>query len=302
MTDIAATFDKAAFKESMSGLIERVNAAMPTLLPPDNPFISDVHEASLYSLLGGGKRIRPLLVMLTCEAAGGTIESAVPIGCAWEFVHTYSLVHDDLPAMDNDRLRRGRPTTWVQYGEALAILAADGLLTEAFAIIATHSPTAAIARDLVRELANAAGIRGMVGGQAADIRCEGAAPDAGNLRFIHEHKTGALLKSAVRAGARLGGAEGDVLAALDEYGDALGLAFQVVDDMLDATSTDAELGKTAGKDAEQQKLTYLSVYGLERSREIADELIGRALAAVEPLGARGAKLAQLALYVRHRSN
>ena len=302
MTDITATFDKAAFKESMSELIDRVNECMPTLLPENNAFIEDVHEASLYSLMVGGKRIRPMLVMLACEAAGGTTDAALPIGCAWEFVHSYSLVHDDLPAMDNDQMRRGRPTTWVQYGEALAILAADGLLTEAFSIIAQHSPDAACARDVIRELADAAGIRGMVGGQAADIRCQGQKPDAENLLFIHAHKTGALLKSAVRAGARLGGAEGVVRTALDTYGDELGMAFQVVDDILDATSTDAELGKTAGKDAEQQKLTYIAVYGLDESRRIARDMIARALNAIEPLGERGERLKQLALYVLHRTN
>jgi geranylgeranyl diphosphate synthase, type II len=297
-------FDPASFKAAMAGLAQRIDECLPTLLPPAVAPAAVVHEAAVHALMAGGKRVRPMLVLLTCEAAGGDANSsaALAVACAWEFVHTYSLVHDDLPAMDNDELRRGQPTTWKKYDEATAILAGDALLTEAFAVVVRHAPTPEVGAALVRVLADGAGMRGMVAGQAADVAAEGQPPDADTLRFIHRHKTGALLQSAVRAGARLGGASDEKLTQLDEYGDSLGLAFQVVDDILDVTRSAEELGKTAGKDADQQKLTYPAVYGLDASRRMASDLIDRALAAVTLFGPSSSRLADMARFVLDRTH
>ncbi|MEZ6186748.1 MAG: polyprenyl synthetase family protein [Planctomycetota bacterium] len=270
-------------------------------LPGDDP--GQLFEATRYSALGGGKRVRPALCLLGAEAVGGSRERALPAACALEMIHVYSLVHDDLPAMDDDDLRRGRPTCHKAYSEWLAILVGDGLQTRAFETLALgYQDDPALGLDLVRFLAEAAGNRGMVGGQVRDMAAMGQGLDEAALEAVHREKTGALLRAAVLLGARVGGArEGEpAFQALDRYARALGLAFQVADDILDCTASTAELGKTAGKDAEQGKLTYVSLLGLEGARKKAKTLEAEALGALEVLGPEAQPLRQLASYVVDR--
>ena len=262
-----------------------------------------VREAMRYSLLAGGKRFRPLLCILACEAVGGDRPEvrAIHAAVAVELVHTYSLIHDDLPAMDDDDLRRGRPTCHRQFGEALAILAGDALLTRAFEVVAWTLP--ATARLSVCELAAGAGAAGMVGGQVLDLIADGkiagpAPATAADLEAIHRRKTGALIRSSVRLGAYAAGRTDT--AELDRYADALGLLFQVTDDLLDVQSTEAATGKRVGKDAGRGKLTYPGLLGVEASRRRADELCAEAVAAADTFGPAGRKLADLARWVVSR--
>ena len=263
-----------------------------------------LNQAVQYSLLAGGKRLRPVLVLLACEACGGDSATALPAACAVEMVHTYSLIHDDLPAMDDDCLRRGRPTSHVVFGEAMAILAGDGLLTLAFEILAREVQPPAVAAACCADLASAAGVCGMVGGQVADLEAEQLEqPDLKTLERIHERKTGRLLRSSLTMGGRIGGADSATLAELDEYGRCLGLAFQIADDLLDVTGTAEQLGKTTGKDAGQGKLTYPSLLGLEESRVRARDLIDRACQCLSVLdGERAAPLESLAQFVLERDH
>ncbi len=264
-------------------------------------------DAIGYSLLAPGKRLRPLLVILACEAAGGTVKHALPVGCAVEMVHTYSLVHDDLPAMDDDDLRRGLPTCHKKFGEALAILAGDALLTLAFEVLATgYEPrTAAVS---CAELAAGAGAAGMVGGQVLDLEAEGriTAGEIAELEAIHRRKTGALFRSALRLGVfaaqaeRPEGVDRNTLAAVDAYAAAFGLAFQVTDDLLDAEGSADRAGKRVGKDAARGKLTYPGLLGVEASKAKAKELGQEAVAAAGRLGPGGQPLADLARYVVDR--
>ena len=284
-----------------------VEDALSRALPAETEWPETIHRAVRYSLFAGGKRIRPLLVIAACEAAGGAAEDAMPLACAVEMIHTYSLVHDDLPAMDDDDLRRGKPTSHKVFGEAIAILAGDALLTRAFALLAEVGPDAggeAVRRRLsaTSVLASAAGTTGLIGGQVMDLESEGRAVDAASLERLHRAKTGALLSACVKGGAILGGASPDDHAGLARFADAVGLAFQVVDDVLDATADDAALGKTAGKDARAGKATYVSVHGIDGARRIAAALLAEAHAALAPLGERGRVLAGLAdLIVARRS-
>ena len=277
-----------------------------------------VWESMRYSLLAGGKRLRPLLALASAEAVaqrlGADSEAAVhlalPAACALELIHTYSLVHDDLPAMDNDVLRRGRPTAHVMYGEGMAILAGDALLTEAFALLAREPEHAddvpgVAARKIaaIGIIAAAAGACGMVGGQAIDLRAAqpGASPlDAETLRDMHARKTGALIRASVMAGAAMAGADASALMAVSAYGEQIGLAFQIVDDILDVEGASADLGKTAGKDAAAGKPTYVALYGLEGSRRLATECVERALQALAHAGLAG-QLPALARWVVGRS-
>jgi geranylgeranyl diphosphate synthase type II len=233
-------------------------------------------EAMRYSVEAGGKRLRPALALAACRAFGGRDADVLPYACALELVHTYSLIHDDLPAMDDDDLRRGRPTSHRVYGEALAILAGDALHTLAFDVLLAQTADPVLARDLGRELAGAVGFEGMVGGQADDLAAGGAVPEAAQLERIHERKTAALLVAAVRGGGRAGGASPAQLEVLGRYGRALGLAFQVTDDVLDVTGTAADLGKTPGKDAREHKMTYVALEGLEAARQRAASLAAEA--------------------------
>jgi geranylgeranyl diphosphate synthase type II len=282
-----------------------VEEALDRALPPEAAWPETIHRAVRYSLFAGGKRIRPLLVLAAGEAVGGDRDEVMPLACAVEMIHTYSLVHDDLPAMDDDDLRRGKPTCHKVYGEAIAILAGDALLTRAFQVMAQldgRPDAERVRRRLAATavLAEAAGTSGLIGGQVQDLESEGRKLDAAGLERMHRAKTGALLEACIRGGALMGGGEGEDLKRLDRYASAVGLAFQVVDDVLDATGAADELGKTAGKDARAGKATYVSVHGLEASRRLAGRLLAEALSAVGPLGARAALLESLARAIVER--
>ncbi len=265
-----------------------VEAGLGELLPAASEEPRELHEAMRYSALGGGKRMRPALVFLSAEACGVPRDVAMPVACAYECVHVYSLIHDDLPAMDDDDLRRGKPTCHKVFGEAMAILAGDALLTFAFELAARAGPRGA---DLALDVARAAGAAGMVGGQALVIREEGKstvppARDLLTLERVHRKKTAALIRGAARAGAILAGSRDVALGALSHYGEFLGLAFQVWDDVLDVERTTEELGKTAGKDARAGKLTYPALLGLAAAKARANELAAKAKAALSPLDAK----------------
>jgi geranylgeranyl diphosphate synthase, type II len=259
-----------------------------------------LHRAMRYSLFAGGKRLRPSLALLTCRLVGGREKDALPAAAALEMIHTYSLIHDDLPAMDNDDFRRGKPSCHKAFDEATAILAGDALLTLAFETVA-KSP-AAMVPDLVKVIADAAGARGMVGGQQADLEGEKGTPTPELVRFIHRKKTAALLRAAVQAGAIAGKADSGEYKTLTEFGENLGLAFQIADDVLDVTASSWQLGKTAGKDAKAGKATYPLVFGLDRSRKEAARLAGRALRALEDFGKKGEELAEVMKFVITRSS
>ena len=302
----------------------QVDEALGRFLPAPPACPPLVSDAMRYSLFAGGKRLRPVMALASAEAVAarlggdeeGAVSLALPSACALEMIHTYSLVHDDLPAMDDDTLRRGRPTAHVVYGEGIAILSGDGLLTEAFALMAREPasapavPDAELAGRKLRALqvvATAAGAIGMVGGQALDLAAVGRAGgasisvDAAALRVIHEKKTGALIRASAAAGALMAGATDALLAAIDGYATELGLAFQIVDDILDVEGASAELGKTAGKDAAAGKLTYPALYGLDESRRLAAVCVERALAALGGAGLAG-RLPEIALWVTGRTS
>jgi geranylgeranyl diphosphate synthase type II len=282
---------------------QRIEAALRRCVPPESQDPATIHRAMRYSLFAGGKRIRPLLAIAAAEAVSDAplgIESAA---CSLELIHTYSLIHDDLPALDNDDLRRGRPTCHKVFGDAMAILAGDSLLTLAFEVLAKLDNLDADRRiRLVAELATASGtVGGMIAGQVNDLEGEGKFPAAHLLHSIHRAKTGALLLASVRMGGIYAGSTGRQLAALSDYGEHIGLAFQIVDDVLDVEQSSEALGKTAGKDAQQQKITFPAVYGLERSREMAEEERQAAHLALACFDERGERLKQLADKIVRRS-
>lgn len=248
-----------------------------------------------HSVFAGGKRVRPILCLEAAAAAESNVEP-LDLACALECIHTYSLIHDDLPALDNDDLRRGVPTCHKVYGEAIAILAGDGLLTLAFQILA-----ATVQPKIIAEIASAVGtVDGMIGGQVGDLESERKVVDAATLEYIHRSKTGALLRVSVRSGALFAGATGADLERFTEYGRQVGLLFQIVDDILDVEGSSEELGKTAGKDAKQQKATYPGVHGLEKAHAMAEQTLARCVETLEPLGERGKWLRELALYIGTR--
>ncbi|HUL76101.1 MAG TPA: farnesyl diphosphate synthase [Vicinamibacteria bacterium] len=290
---------------AMEALRLEVEEALDRSLPPESAWPATIHRAVRYSLFAGGKRIRPVLVLAAGEAVGGAREHSMPLACAVEMIHTYSLIHDDLPAMDDDDLRRGKPTSHKVFGEAIAILAGDALLTRAFHLLA-EVPEGWDEERLRRRvratavLGEACGTIGLIGGQVMDLESEGQPTSASDLERLHRAKTGALLSACVRGGAILGGAGDEDLEPLSRYAAAVGLAFQVVDDVLDATEDAARLGKTAGKDEAARKATYVSVHGLEKARAMAVSLRDEALAAVLPLGPKGALLAAIARLVVDR--
>lgn len=262
-------------------------------------------EAMRYAMLGGGKRVRPTLCMESAWVFGVDPGHTLPSAAAIELIHTYSLIHDDLPAMDNDDFRRGRPTTHRKYGEAMAILAGDAFFGEALTLITVYQKgTCEQSLEVVRELADSTGVNGMVGGQVIDMDHTGQGKDTDpeTLYMIHKYKTGALIKSSARIGALLGGASREDQAAISEYADELGLCFQIVDDLLNATSTTEELGKSAGSDAEQGKATFVSIYGIEGAREKADESVVRASDALSRINGDVSGLRDMALFVRHRES
>lgn len=310
------SFQGTALEADLVLLRDRVNAQLAEYIGPDaSTSVVDcpatLREAMSYSLLAGGKRLRPILVLLSCEACGGKIDQALPAACAIEMIHTYSLIHDDLPAMDDDDLRRGKPTNHKVFGEAMAILAGDALLTLAFEVIAAHSISSDVAAKCCVDLARAAGWCGMVAGQVADLEAEqeGEQRSTGDsnamlvqLESIHKRKTGRLLSSAVTMGARVAQAEPELVQQMERFGNCVGLAFQIADDLLDVTGDAAKMGKGVRKDATLGKMTYPALLGLERSRSKADALIDEACKMLEPLGGRGDKLVALARFVTRRDH
>ena len=282
-------------KTYLKAMAAATDAALDRFLPKEDQSPSTIHSAMRYSVFAGGKRLRPILCIAAAEACGGEIEDALPPACAVELMHTYSLVHDDLPAMDDDDLRRGRPTCHKVYGEGMAVLCGDALLTEAFIVISQTKATKHYgAREYVAELAATGGSLKLIGGQVLDLEGEGKKLEKDDLIRIHEAKTAALLTTSLRLGGMTANAKPEKLQALSDFGYALGLAFQVIDDILDVTQSTEVLGKTAGKDAAVEKSTYPSVLGLEDSRKEAAMLTKQALDALEPLGKKAARLREIA--------
>jgi geranylgeranyl diphosphate synthase type II len=280
---------------------QEVDQALGRLLPPESTPPKTIHRAMRYSVMAGGKRIRPSLCLETARLFDAERSAAVEVGCALEFIHTYSLIHDDLPALDNDDLRRGKPTCHKQFGEAMAILAGDGLLTLAFETL-SKAPVAPDRRVLViQEISSAAGtVNGMVGGQVADLEAEGKPVEAASLEYIHRSKTAALIRASATAGALTGKAGDEDVARIRRFGEKIGWAFQIVDDILDVQESSAALGKTAGKDQEQQKATYPALYGVEKSREMADRLCAEAMEELAPYGERAEAIRELARFLTVR--
>jgi geranylgeranyl diphosphate synthase, type II len=275
-----------------------IETALNQILPAESTPPSVIHRAMRYSVSAGGKRVRPILCLETARMFIHDLSGAIRVGCAIEFIHTYSLIHDDLPALDNDDLRRGKPTSHKVFGEAMAILAGDALLTLAFETLAKAPIGPARSVRVIAEIGAAAGtVNGMVGGQVADVEAGGKPVDAKTLEYIHRSKTAALIRGSIVAGAIAGGAENEDVERLRRFGDTIGWAFQVVDDLLDVEESSAALGKTAGKDQAQAKATYPALYGIEKSREIAAELEAKALAEIEAYGNRGERLRQLAEFL-----
>ncbi len=294
----APSFDLPAYLERSAAA---VNAALDRYLPRATARPATLHRAMRYSLFAGGKRLRPALCLAAAEACGGTWEAALPLACAVECIHTYSLIHDDLPAMDNDDFRRGKPTNHKVFGEGIAILAGDALLTIAFEMAARARGWPRYPHQrLILELAEAAGSRQLVGGQVADLEAEGRSVSLAELRYIHERKTSALLRCAVRLGGMSANCPPAQLEALSQFGHAVGLAFQVIDDILDVTQSSEQLGKTAGKDTAARKATYPAVLGLEASRRAAAQLTRRAFAALAPFRGRARALEVLADHLLRR--
>lgn len=295
-----ADFDLTAY---LAARTEAVNRALDRWLPRPSTMPPTIHKAMRYSLYAGGKRIRPALCVASAQACGGAEEVALPAACAVECIHTYSLIHDDLPAMDNDDFRRGKPTNHKVFGEGIAILAGDGLLTHAFELVARAKPTPRYpVQAMVLDLAHAAGSRQLIAGQVADLENEGKTINQNQLRFIHECKTSALLTCSCRLGGMAANATPAQLAALTDFGYYVGLAFQVIDDILDVTQTSEKLGKTAGKDITAQKATYPSIVGLEKSRKIAKQLTNKAFGALKPFKNKAVALEAIATYLLNRDH
>jgi geranylgeranyl diphosphate synthase type II len=288
-------------KHYLAARQKEVDRALDRFLPKASTKPATIHKAMRYSLFAGGKRLRPILCLAAAEACGGLTKMALPLACALECIHTYSLIHDDLPSMDNDDFRRGRPTCHKVFGEGIAVLAGDALLTIAFEIAAQAETRSRYdMRTILREIAVAAGSRKLIAGQVTDLEGEGKAITRAQLRYIHENKTAALITASVRLGAMSANATPAQLNAISDFGRALGLAFQVIDDILDVTQTSEKLGKSAGKDVAAHKATYPSVLGLDKSRAEAGRLTRQAHHALESLGKKGEMLHALANYLLSR--
>jgi geranylgeranyl diphosphate synthase type II len=293
-------------KNYLNGCLTRVDRALDACLPAEDTLPVTLHKAMRYSVFAGGKRIRPVLMIAACDAVGGDPERILPAACAMEMIHTYSLIHDDLPAMDDDDFRRGRPTSHRVFGEAAAILAGDALLTEAFLLLSDPERNAGVPAEIrcrvLHTIARCAGSQGMVGGQVVDMESEGKPVDLATLQYIHTRKTGALILAAIQAGALLGGADEAALAALTRYGEAAGLAFQIADDILDVVGEQAVIGKDVGSDQARGKATYVALLGLDEARLRARELRELAVAALAPLGEPAEPLRRIAHYIVDRSS
>lgn len=281
-----------------------VDLALKKYLPEIRGPKEELFKAMSYSLFAGGKRLRPILCIAASEAVGGTHKNVMPVACALEMIHTYSLIHDDLPAMDDDEMRRGKPTNHMVFGDAIAILAGDGMLTEAFRIMASpelmESAGAERFRRVMEIVASASGPHGMVAGQAIDIRAEGKKIDTSLMEVIHEHKTGALLKASVITGAILGGGSHKEIQFLENFGKNIGLAFQISDDILDIEGDSEEMGKATGVDVERGKNTYPSIYGMEKSKIMLREIINEAIDTLSTFKENAEPLKQIAVYIIER--
>ncbi|MEW6130260.1 MAG: polyprenyl synthetase family protein [Acidobacteriota bacterium] len=299
------TFASESLTQYFTRRTEEVNAWLDKFLPQESVQPDSIHRAMRYSIFAGGKRLRPILVLASGEALGAATEDLMPAACAVEMIHTYSLIHDDLPAMDNDDLRRGRPTCHKAFGEAIAILAGDALLTQAFRTLAAD----AVNRDaekqvrVIREIANAAGtIEALIGGQVVDIESEGKAVDAATLEYIHRSKTGAMIRVCCLVGGIIAGANDDEMQKIIRYGECIGLAFQIADDILDVTQTSEQLGKTAGKDLAAAKATYPAIHGLDASHAKAREMVDEAVTIVSSLGGDTRILQSIARFIIERQS
>ncbi|MGH9406459.1 MAG: polyprenyl synthetase family protein [Terriglobia bacterium] len=282
---------------------DRVDEDLGRLLPPAEEFPPSIHAAMRHSVFAGGKRLRPILCFESGKLFDAELETLLRRASAFELIHTYSLIHDDLPALDNDDLRRGKPTCHKAFGEAIAILAGDALLTLAFEVLSSPGPPGAeVTLAVVQELSHAIGTRGgMVGGQVIDLEAEDGKVDAARLEYIHASKTGALIRMAARAGALYAGAAPDDVRHLTAFGEKAGLAFQIADDLLDELSSTQELGKTAGKDKRQHKATYPALHGVDASRRKAEQLVSEACDTLSPYGGAAARLRDIAHYLIERS-
>jgi geranylgeranyl diphosphate synthase type II len=291
------------FSRYWSARQKKVDAALNRLLPSPTTKPKTIHQAMRYSIFAGGKRLRPVICLATAEVISGKNDDAIPLACAVECIHTYSLIHDDLPSMDNDDFRRGKPTSHKVYGEGVAVLAGDALLTIAFEMAASckgwpRYPHAAV----IHELAVAAGSQKLIAGQVADLEGEGKKISPAELRYIHENKTAALIAGSIRLGAMSANATPKQLERLTDFGESLGLAFQVIDDILDVTQTTEKLGKSAGKDIAAQKATYPALLGLDKAKQEADRLTARARAALKPFGKDAAPLEAIADFLLKRES
>jgi geranylgeranyl diphosphate synthase type II len=295
--------DLKAYLKQKAALVDE---AIVRYLPAPDTMPAKLHQAMRYSVMAGGKRVRPVLMLAACAAVGGDEKNALPAACAMEMIHTYSLIHDDLPAMDDDDFRRGRPTSHKVYGEATAILAGDALLTEAFNLLSDSRSNSDVPPEVLLRVCNTiarcAGSMGMVGGQVVDMESEGKEIDFPTLEYIHTHKTGALILAAIQSGALIGGADERTFDALTRYGGAVGLAFQVADDILDVVGDSQALGKSAGSDEARGKNTYPALIGLDASRSRARDLVNVAHQAIESLGEAAEPLRAIASYIIEREN
>ena len=294
-------------KQYLKERCQLVDAALDRYLPREDELPVSLHKAMRYSVFAGGKRVRPILMLAASETVGGSVNQALPAACAMEMIHTYSLVHDDLPAMDDDDFRRGNPTNHKVFGEAVAILAGDALLTQAFVLLSNAENLSLVSPEqllaVVQEISRCAGSHGMVGGQVVDMESEGSREiDLATVQYIHTHKTGALIKASVKAGAILGGADEVSLAALTSYGEAVGLAFQIADDILDIEGTTEQLGKDAGSDQARGKATYPAIMGLSESKRRANELVGMALQSLAAFDEKAEPLREIARYIVARQS
>jgi len=299
------TEDNEAFLEAyLSARRGMVDSALNKYMPAEDAYPPEIFKAIRYSLFAGGKRLRPILCLAAAEAVGGDIEKIMPVACALELIHTYSLIHDDLPAIDNDDYRRGMPTSHKVFGEGMAVLAGDALLTEAFHLMSRPDLMADVNPSLlltvINEIAEAAGYTGMVGGQVVDMESEGKVPDYETLHYIHSRKTGVMVLAAVKSGARLSGATEEEIDALSEYGRNVGLAFQIADDMLNVDGDPMLMGKATGSDATRGKMTFPALIGVVESHKKAYELLDMALAGIAGLDHKADPLRLIASYVLER--
>ncbi|MDD2332115.1 MAG: polyprenyl synthetase family protein [Candidatus Cloacimonetes bacterium] len=293
---------KALLKKDMKEKQELVNIILDRYLPRKDEYPKELHKTMRYSVFAGGKRLRPYLTTLAWQLYQNNPEPITPVAAAIEMIHTYTLIHDDLPDIDNDEYRRGKKSCHAMYGEGAALLAADALLVGAFELVAISEFDDKLRVQFIRELASECGIKGLIAGQMMDIESEGKAIDKKMLDFIHENKTGRLINLCLRFGALAGGANAKELTALAEYGKRIGLAFQITDDLLDIEGSSEDLGKSIGKDAAQHKATFPAIYGIEASREMATELIEKAKSALKPFGSKALLLEALADFILSRKS